>query len=382
PHNVLNAKNHELEGQIIAQAGRLGQVTVATNMAGRGVDIILGGNPPDNEERRKVIELGGLHVIGTERHEARRIDNQLRGRSGRQGDPGSSQFFISLDDDVVRIFGGERIKNLMERLGFPEDQPIEHSLVSRAIEQAQSKIEGHYFDARRYVLEFDNVMNKHRETIYNLRRQIVMTDDKTQMSNEIQNPKSKIWEYIKEVIDELVEIHTQGPEWNTKEIEKTIKAISNFYFPISNLEFKNREELKSKISGFIKEKYDEKEKQIGETTMRQLEKFVLLRVIDELWIDHLEQMEYLRDSVNLRAYGQRDPLVEYRIEGQKMYEQLLKSIKYQVVNLIFKVGLAPQPIQQSQPLAVKPPSEKNIGRNDPCPCGSGKKYKHCCGKKK
>ncbi|MBI2003501.1 MAG: preprotein translocase subunit SecA [Parcubacteria group bacterium] len=359
PHNVLNAKSHESEGQIIAQAGKLGQVTVATNMAGRGVDIILGGNPPSAENAQKVKELGGLHVIGTERHEARRIDNQLRGRSGRQGDSGSSQFFVSLDDDVIRIFGGERIKSIMETLGFPEDEAMEHRLVSRAIEQAQGKIEGHHFDAR------------NRETIYRLRREIVSA-----------NGKEKIFEYIEEVIDELVEIHTQGPEWNLKEIGETVKAITNSEWQRANGEWRDKEELKNNISEFVEKKYGEKEKETGEEGMRNLEKFVLLRVIDELWVDHLEAMDYLRSSVNLRAYGQRDPLVEYRIEGQKMFEQLLKSVKYQVVNMIFKVGIQIES-PKSQPVAFnqdKPPEQKNIGRNDPCWCGSGKKYKKCHGK--
>ncbi len=376
PHSVLNAKNHESEGQIIAQAGKFSQVTVATNMAGRGVDIILGGNPPEAGNAEKVKGLGGLHVIGTERHEARRIDNQLRGRSGRQGDSGSSQFFISLDDEVIRIFGGERIKSMMETFGFPEDEAIEHGLVSRAIEQAQSKIEGHHFDARKYVLEFDNVMNKHRETIYRLRREIVSANSKERITNN----KEQIFRYIEEVIDELVKIHTQGPEWNLKEIEETIKAVTNNELRITNYEFKDRGELKQKISEFINRIYNEKERQVGEA-MRQLEKFVLLRVIDELWVDHLEAMDYLRSSVNLRAYGQRDPLVEYRIEGQKMFEQLMKSIKYQVVNMIFKVGVQ---TQASQPIAVsnpnKSPQEKDIGRNDPCWCGSKKKFKKCHGK--
>ncbi|TSC90805.1 MAG: preprotein translocase subunit SecA [Parcubacteria group bacterium Gr01-1014_2] len=416
PHNVLNAKNHESEGQIIAQAGRLDQVTVATNMAGRGVDIILGGYPPSKiqnsndkiqnedgeykkwqEGQKKVIELGGLHVIGTERHEARRIDNQLRGRSGRQGDSGSSQFFVSLDDDVIRVFGGERIKNLMETFGFPEDQPLEHGLVTRAIEQAQSKIEGHHFDARKYVLEFDNVMNKHRETIYNLRKETVN-------SFEIKDErlKIKINEYFEEIISDLVDFHSSGLESGTKEIEETVSAILNFKFSILN-EIKDKEELKEEILKTLKTTYSEKEKEIGNEGMRKLEKFVLLRVIDEFWVNHLEAMEYLRSSVNLRAYGQRDPLVEYRIEGQKMFEQLLKSIKFQVVNLIFKVGIAPQaPQPQSRsipsiedprygktvsgPVVIKKTGGKEIGRNDPCWCGAKKpdgrpvKYKHCHGR--
>ncbi|MEK7536871.1 MAG: preprotein translocase subunit SecA [Patescibacteria group bacterium] len=401
PHNVLNAKNHESEGQIIAQAGRFGQVTVATNMAGRGVDIILGGNPSDSSAQHLVRQSGGLHVIGTERHEARRIDNQLRGRSGRQGDQGSSQFFVSLEDEVIRIFGGERIKGLMERLGFPEDQPIEHNFVSRAIEQAQSKIEGHHFDARKYVLEFDNVMNKHRETIYRLRREIVMTNDKIahsaeaasaakagQNPDEIQRPKSKILNYIEGVVNELVEIHTAGPEWNVREIEETVSAILNFKFSILN-QIQNKENLKQDILETFEKAYSEKEKQVGEEIMRQLEKFVLLRVIDELWVDHLEAMDYLRNSVSLRAYGQRDPLVEYRIEGQKMFEQLLKSIKFQVVNMIFKVSIQSRTGAETMRInseniprqsAPNPQRSASLGRNDPCWCGSKKKFKKCHGK--
>ncbi|MEK7203693.1 MAG: preprotein translocase subunit SecA, partial [Patescibacteria group bacterium] len=376
PHNILNAKNHESEGQIIAQAGKLGQVTVATNMAGRGVDIILGGNPPEAGNAEKVKELGGLQVIGTERHEARRIDNQLRGRSGRQGDSGLSQFFVSLDDEVIRIFGGERIKSLMERLGFPEDEAIEHGLISKSIEQAQSKIEGHHFDARKYVLEFDNVMNKHRETIYNLRKELL----------EGSGYKLKIEEYIKEFVNELISFHASGAEWNLKEIEETIKTVTDKDFKIKE-ELTSSDDLRIMINEFIRSIYDEKEKQVGEEVMRNLEKFVLLRVIDEFWIDHLEAMDYLRNSVNLRAYGQRDPLVEYRIEGQKMFEQLLQSIKRQVVNMIFKVGVEMRPAQP-QPVRVnvnKSPKGKEIGRNDPCWCGaknpdgSPKKYKKCHG---
>ncbi|MEK7579980.1 MAG: preprotein translocase subunit SecA [Patescibacteria group bacterium] len=336
PHNILNAKNHESEGQIIAQAGKLGQVTVATNMAGRGVDILLGGFPPSKIQNSNVVDLGGLHVIGTERHEARRIDNQLRGRSGRQGDPGSSQFFVSLDDDVIRVFGGERIKGLMDRLGFPEDEPIEHGLVTKAIEQAQSKIEGHHFDARKYVLEFDNVMNKHRETIYSLRREALTSE----------NLKDKIIGYINEFPQAPHLLASEGQEEN---------ALEN---------------------------YEKKEKEIGHDSMRQLEKFVLLRVIDELWVDHLEAMDYLRNSVNLRAYGQRDPLVEYRIEGQRMFDQLLNSIKFQIANLIFRAGIQAE-TSKSQAVPVnqnKPSEQKDIGRNDPCWCGSGKKFKRCHGK--
>ncbi len=331
PYQILNAKNNEKEGEIIAQAGKLGQVTIATNMAGRGVDIILGGNPSSPEEARKVVDLSGLHVIGTERHEARRIDDQLRGRSGRQGDPGSSQFFVSLEDDLMRIFGGDRIKSLMGLLKVPEDQPIEAKMISGAIEGAQSKIEGMNFDLRKHVLEYDDVMNKHREVIYKKRREII---------EKSQNATLKA--YILEII--------------TK-------------------------------AGFSEEDYNKKEKEIGEENMRQVEKVVSLRIMDMFWLEHLENMEHLRDSVRLRAYGQRDPLVEYKSEGHKMFQRLLNQIEAGIAQTVLKVSLAKepaQPIQSYQP-KVTAKSGNKPGRNDPCPCGkkdptTGKpiKYKKCC----
>ena len=325
PHQILNAKHHEKEGQILAQAGKLGQVTIATNMAGRGVDIILGGNPQNPEEAKKVIELSGFHVIGTERHEARRIDNQLRGRSGRQGDPGSSQFFVSLEDDLMRIFGGERIKSLMGALKIPEDQPIEANLISRAIEEAQSKIEGLNFDLRKHVLEYDDVMNKHREVIYKKRRELL----------EIKDLRSKIKDWMK------------SPE------EK--KAL------------------------------EEKIKELGEN-FDQAAKFISLRTLDMLWLEHLENMEYLRDSVRLRAYGQQDPLVEYKNEGHKMFRKLLETLESTVANTILRVSLAPvQKAQVSSSPHYVAGLRRKVGRNDPCPCGkinpqTGKpmKYKKCC----
>jgi len=325
PHQILNAKHHEKEGQILAQAGKLSQVTIATNMAGRGVDIILGGNPQNPEEMKKVVNLGGFHVIGTERHEARRIDNQLRGRSGRQGDPGSSQFFVSLEDDLMRIFGGERIKSLMGALKIPEDQPIEANLISRAIEEAQSKIEGLNFDLRKHVLEYDDVMNKHREVIYKKRRELL----------EIKDLRSKIKDWMK------------SPE------EK--KAL------------------------------EEKIKELGEN-FDQAAKFISLRTLDMLWLEHLENMEYLRDSVRLRAYGQQDPLVEYKNEGHKMFRKLLETLESTVANTILKVSLAPvQKAQVSSSPHYVAGLQRKVGRNDPCPCGkinpqTGKpmKYKKCC----
>ncbi|OGN30029.1 MAG: preprotein translocase subunit SecA [Candidatus Yanofskybacteria bacterium RIFCSPLOWO2_01_FULL_49_25] len=404
PHEVLNAKNHEREGEIIAQAGRAGAVTVATNLAGRGVDIILGGNPPDPEGAARVREVGGLHVIATERHEARRIDNQLRGRAGRQGDPGSSQFFVSAEDELVRVFGGDRLKNLMDRLGVAEDEAIENSLVSRAIEQAQSKIEGNNFDTRKYVLEYDDVMNKHRTAIYELRNEVLRSDPNAD------GVKDKIVEYLSQELDAMIASHMAFQSEEPREAKELADAIRVMIPTISDDQHAqivetaktgDTEKLTAMVHEYSDDAYSAREAAMGATTIRQLEAAVLLRVIDELWVDHLEQMEYLRDSVRLRAYGQRDPLVEYKIEGQRMFGQLQGTVQSQVANLIFKVGMA-------QPVAVKRKLEEgraniavgqqpqagnakqakpekqipihagpHIGRNDPCPCGSGKKYKKC-----
>jgi preprotein translocase subunit SecA len=328
---VLDATNHEREGEIIAQAGKAGQVTVATNMAGRGVDIILGGNPQNLEEAEKVKEAGGLHVIGSERHEARRIDNQLQGRSGRQGDPGSSQFFISLEDDLMRIFAPERIQSLMTILKIPEDQPIEAKMISGAIESAQSKIEGFNFDMRKHLLDYDDVLNKHREVIYKKRKQLLQTEN-----------------------------------WRPQ-IEAWIKS----------------DEAKKALA--------QKEKELGEN-FNQVAKFVALRTLDMFWMNHLEEMEALRDSVRLRAYGQRDPLVEYKSEGHKMFQRLIANMEANIANMILRVSLQPpagQPVQATQRQAIPVGSHQRLknkpGRNDPCPCGkkdpvTGKpmKYKKCC----
>ncbi len=342
PHQILNAKHHEKEGQIIAQAGKLDQVTIATNMAGRGVDIILGGNPPDPEGAEKVKELGGLHVIGTERHEARRIDNQLRGRTGRQGDLGSSRFFISLEDDLMRIFASDKIKSLMTALKIPEDQPIEANMISGAIESAQGKIEGMNFDLRKHILDYDDVMNKHREIFYRKRREVL---EKAQSSD------------LKTQILEIIKKH------GYKEEGEESKLSSSF--------------------AKAQEDYEKKEKEIGAERMRQVEKVVSLRVLDMLWLEHLENMDSLRDSVRLRAYGQRDPLVEYKSEGHKMFQELLDRIEVGIANTILRVSLAEQP-QQMQTITVSGKKDKP-GRNDPCPCGkkdpvTGKpiKYKKCC----
>jgi len=318
-HQILNAKHHEREGEIIAQAGKLGQVTIATNMAGRGVDIVLGGNPQDAEEYKKVVELGGLHIIGTERHEARRIDNQLRGRAGRQGDPGSSQFFVSLEDDLMRIFASDKIKSLMTVLKIPEDQPIEARMVSGAIESAQAKIEGFNFDTRKYLLDYDDVLNKHREIIYKKRREFLTVAD-----------------------------------WKP-EIEKWAKTDQE------------------------KQALQAKEKELADK-FNQVARFVALRTLDMLWMNHLEEMEALRDSVRLRAYGQQDPLVEYKNEGHKMFKGLLGMIESGIVQTILRASLTQTPQQKMNADISHIGKKKKIGRNDPCPCGSGKKYKNCHGK--
>ena len=329
PHQILNAKNHQKEGEIIAQAGRMAQVTVATNMAGRGVDIIFGGNPSDSDEARKIKELGGLHVIGTERHEARRTDNQLRGRAGRQGDPGSSQFFVSLEDDLMRIFGGDKLKSLMTTLKISEDQPIEARIISGAIESAQSKIEGTNFDIRKHVLEYDDVMNKHRETIYRKRKEIL--------------------------------------ESSPEELREKIAAI-----------FKNQ--------GFSIEDYEKKEKEIGEDYMRKAERIIALRTLDFYWMNHLDTMESLRDSVRLRAYGQQDPLVEYKTEGHQLFRRLLGTIESAIAQSLLKAEIKKEPAPVSSPVVSFLKTKEKPGRNDPCPCGAkhsdGRpiKYKHCHGR--
>lgn len=320
PHKVLNAKHHEQEGEIIAQAGKKGAVTIATNMAGRGVDISLGGIQASPEEIEEVKKLGGLCVIGTERHEARRIDNQLRGRAGRQGDPGETQFFVSLEDDVIRIFGGDRIKTLMERFNIDEDTPIENALISRSIESAQSKIEGFNFDSRKHVLEYDDVLNKQRNAIYSKRDEILGREN------------------LRDMI---------------------VPLLSKY--------------------GYSEDDYNRKEKEVGEENMRQIEKIAGIRAIDSIWIEHLENMESLKDSVRLRAYGQRDPLVEYKKEGHRLFKELLENCERNMVESIMKATINIQPLSKPEEYST-PKNKTGTSRNDPCPCGSGKKYKKCCGK--
>ncbi|MDP3964010.1 MAG: preprotein translocase subunit SecA [bacterium] len=416
PHEMLNAKNHEREGAIIAQAGRRGAVTVATNMAGRGVDIILGGNPPDPAEAANIKELGGLFVIGTERHEARRIDNQLRGRSGRQGDPGMSQFFVSLQDELMRIFGGDRIRGLMERLGVPEDEPIANRLISRSIEQAQGRIEGYNFDIRKHVLEYDEVMNKHREVIYKRRRDIL-----ADVENGSEGTKAIVMEMVVSQLQALMMRHVElikqslDDEDQRKELVKLFMEELGKHVPLS-LEhakaivdqaekgFPNPENLEEELVAYAKLTYEAKEGQLGASSLRQAEKAVLLQTLDMLWMDHLDNMEHLRDAVRLRAYGQRDPLIEYKHEGHRMFQGLLATYETMVAQTIFRVGPitkrggeelrqireekrdifggdSPMKAESERHGGVaSAPAKPEAGRNDLCPCGSGKKYKKCHGK--
>jgi len=355
PHEVLNAKNNEREGAIIAQAGRLGAVTVATNMAGRGVDIVLGGNPQNSEEAKKVLELGGLHVVGTERHESRRIDNQLRGRAGRQGDPGSSSFFLSLEDDLMRIFGGEKIANLMKAVDFPEDMPIESGMVSKAVNQAQARVEGFNLDARRHLLDFDDVLNKQRTAIYKKREELLTAGEK----NEIRP-------ILAEALNNFVGL-----------TEKNILNIP---------EADKKEEAEKKLAE-TKEKLDKLPENL-EPERAVLISRHLVQILDMLWVSHLENLEGLRESVNIRAFAQHEPIVEYRREAHLLFRQMNDNFESLIFNTIWPIldlDLA-RIREHNQPKVQPPPSAKNIGRNDPCWCGTKyedgrpKKYKHCHGK--
>ncbi|OGI31822.1 MAG: preprotein translocase subunit SecA [Candidatus Moranbacteria bacterium RIFOXYA12_FULL_35_19] len=409
-HEVLNAKQHEKEALIIQNAGQKGSVTIATNMAGRGTDIKLGEG---------VKDLGGLFILGTERHEARRIDNQLRGRAGRQGDPGMSQFFVSLEDELMRRFGGDKLINMMNTLGLPEDQPIQNKIISRTIENAQSKIEGFNFDIRKHVLEYDDVMNKQREVIYKKRKEILGAPD---LKNEMLG-------YISQEMENLVSFYSAEEEkFQTHEIYEGVKniipaekAVEKKLEEIKNNNAKNSAEKISAMTeyliGLVKEAYNKKEQEIGSENMRSIEKMIILQTMDMTWMNHLDEMDYLRDGIGLRGYGQRDPLIEYKKEAYHMFSQLLNNIRSSIVRTIFKVSLVAPKTQETskqnnlnysgggeveQFSAAKQESKNNeqgsinnkqetkklspiinnnkVGRNDPCPCGSGKKYKKCCGK--
>jgi len=437
PHQVLNAKYHEKEAEIIAQAGRKGAVTIATNMAGRGTDILLGGNPEfiakkkmleegyskeiineaagygpiSGEEVKKareryfelleeakketerehdeVVKLGGLYIIGTERHEARRIDNQLRGRAGRQGDPGETRFYISLEDDLMRLFGSERVKNMMDTLGIDDDQPIEHKILTKQIEQAQKKVEGINFDTRKHVLQYDDVMNKQREIIYAQRRKVL----------EGENLKESIFDMIRSIIERNVEVYTAGSKYPE---EWDIKGLLDYLYDMFlekdsvvidvDIDRLDKEVLTNIIYEEAVKQYEKKEAEIGPEQMRELERIVLLRVVDTKWMDHIDEMDQLRQGIGLRAYGQVDPLIEYKKIAFDMFEDLVQSIQEETVKFLYHIQIDKNNMIQREQVAKpvftnagiqekKQPvvKGKKIGRNDPCPCGSGKKYKYCCG---
>ncbi len=376
-HHVLNAKQHEKEAEIVAKAGQKYAVTIATNMAGRGTDIVLGEG---------VVDLGGLHIIGSERHESRRIDNQLRGRSGRQGDPGSSRFYVSLEDDLMRLFGSDRIKSIMERLGMEEGTPIEHSLISRALENAQRKVEQYHFSIRKQILEYDDVMNKQREAIYGLRKRILLGE----------NIEGKLYEMMEQIAQELVDSYipekSRYDEWNIDSLKNEMAEMScpNFVVP----ENAKRNEIKELIINSLKTAYQERKTQIGENAFDELQRFVMLKVIDDAWIEQLHNMDALREGIGLRAWGERDPLIEYKMEAFGMFNEMMSSVRKQIFTLLFKVQIITEKepaIKKARNITYGAPEKseakrqpvitsQKIGRNDPCPCGSGKKYKKCCGK--
>jgi len=376
PHDVLNAKQHEREAEIVAQAGRKGAVTIATNMAGRGTDIIL---------EEGVAELGGLHIIGTERHEARRIDNQLRGRSGRQGDPGSSQFFISLEDDLMRLFGSERFMGMMDRLGMDDSIPIEHPLLSKAIESAQKRVEGRNFDIRKHVLEYDDVLNQQREVIYRQRREIL----------EGGNIKNQVQKMIDAVIERAVNTWASPDVYvDEYDLKGLVEYVENYILvpgSVKQSDFagKHSSEIQDLLRKRARELYAIREEAIGSEVMRELERVVVLRTVDRKWMDQLVAMDDLRQGIGLRAFGQRDPLTEYKFEAYDMFNNMTESIQEEVARLILRVQLASQPVRRSVAVANPVPGGdsntsparkgKKVGRNEPCPCGSGKKYKRCCG---
>jgi preprotein translocase subunit SecA len=379
PHQVLNAKQHEREAAIVAQAGQPRAVTIATNMAGRGTDIVLGPG---------VREAGGLHIIGTERHEARRIDNQLRGRAGRQGDPGSSRFYVSLEDELMKRFGSERISNMMERLGMEEDVPIEHGVITKSIENAQVKVEGYNFDLRKHVVQYDDIMNKHREVIYADRRQLVMGED-------IQD---RVWEMVEAEIEKIVDASIgdgRDLERDDDQIhEAYVGLVPSTEITVEQIAALDRDELIELLIADADRGYTEVEGRFGPEIMRKVERHVMLTIIDKLWVEHLTAMDELREGVGLQAYAQKDPLVVYKTQSYEFFQQLLASIQHDVAHAIFRV----QPVVAQQPVRTRvtdesdkphgedtsgngasPKKSRKIGVNEPCPCGSGKKYKHCHG---
>jgi preprotein translocase subunit SecA len=445
PHQVLNAKHHEKEAEIIAQAGRVGMVTIATNMAGRGTDILLGGNPefmvkqklrqeglspeviaavserthtddPEiqavrerywelyqamkaqtDAEKERVLAVGGLYIIGTERHESRRIDNQLRGRAGRQGDPGASRFFVSLEDDLMRLFGSQRISNLMDRLGWEEGQPIEHNQISKSIENAQRKVESYHFDIREQVLKYDDVLNKQREVIYETRKKLVRST----------NGQSQVPELMEQAVDELLDLNCDEKlhqdEWTLAELVEQLHELIAERTDLSPelLQGKPRSAIKKMLLETMQQAYARREQAIGAARLREVERMVTLHLIDSKWMEHLRNMDDLREGIGLRAYAQKDPLLEYQFEGYQMFNEMINSTKQEVLQYLFRVQVTTEEEAQaararadeekakrllavSQAGVESAPQQRRTdekpGRNDPCPCGSGKKYKKCCGK--
>jgi preprotein translocase subunit SecA len=421
PHQVLNAKYHDKEAEIVAQAGRIGAVTIATNMAGRGTDILLGGNPDflaqaelksqkngenlddpqvkslyrellekykkiTGEEHKRVVNLGGLHIIGTERHESRRIDNQLRGRTGRQGDPGFTQFFSSLEDDLMRLFGSDNIAGLMDRLGIEEDLPIEHNLITRSIETAQKRVESRNFDLRKHVLQYDDVINQQREIIYRQRRQVLMGENLPEIIRQM----------LKEVVERTVDTYCpEGVHEEEWDITELLKTAGQLFLPghdlkVEDLAETGRRRIKDELLEHALVAYEKREAELGSATMREIERVLLLKIVDDKWMGHLDAMDQLREGIGLRAYGQKDPLIEYKFESYEMFQNMVASIQEDVVRYIYRVNFIQAPSPQRRQIVEnryqdelprQPVRRENkTGRNEPCPCGSGKKYKKCCGR--
>ena len=387
PHSVLNAKHHQREAEIIAGAGQAKTVTISTNMAGRGTDIQLGEG---------VRELGGLHILGTERHESRRIDNQLRGRSGRQGDLGSSRFYLSLEDDLLRIFGSDKISSIMGRLGMEEGEPIEHNLISRAIENAQKKVEAHNFDMRKHLLEYDDVMNKHREVIYTQRKDVLDGHGVGELVEDM------IHERVDGFMASFTDPKMYSEDWDIQGLTESFMRQFGFLPRIKPEDMGQDafdqlkvEDLADLLLEQAKAAYAEKERLFGKEEFEQLERFLILQIIDDRWVAHLQDMDHMKEGIGLRAFGQRDPLKEYQKEGFALFEEIMDKISEDMLRTLFRLQLAkraPEEIPRKKksnlklshggegggPVTVKR-KDKKVGRNEPCPCGSGKKYKKCCG---
>ncbi|MFH1025428.1 MAG: preprotein translocase subunit SecA, partial [Nitrospirota bacterium] len=414
PHHVLNAKIHEREAEIVAQAGRSKAVTISTNMAGRGTDILLGGNPEflalsmskgqkgteefENalveakkiceKDKAEVIQLGGLHILGTERHESRRIDNQLRGRSGRQGDPGSSRFYVSLEDEIMRLFGSDKVSPMLAKLGMAEDMPIEHPFISKAIENAQSRVEGHNFEIRKYLLEYDNVMNKQRETVYGMRMDLMSESDiKEQVLDMIE-------EICESFVNEFAPEKVYPEEWDIASLKMRIYETFFFHIDLGSIDFKNI--TKEGFMDMVKEKvvafYQNKEKEFGADELRALERFIALHSLDAHWKEHLLSLDHLKEGIGLRGYAQKDPLREYQRESFDLFINMIENAKLDTVRKLYAVQPAKEELVHNEPVIFmnrgdgslpqqrESQKDKKVGRNDPCPCGSGKKYKKCCGR--